>query len=62
MGTKGFVEQVQAELGIQARYRQVAADDGSYTLRESGAAYNDVSDRENDTLRENNAFFWQTIS
>ena len=61
VGSKRFVDQVKAELGIQAKHRQVAADKETHTLKESTKAYTDHFDSENGALRGNNAIFWQTI-
>ena len=49
------------ELGIQAKHRQVAADDKAYTLRESAQLYMGHFGSENEALRGNNTFFWHTI-
>ena len=61
VGSKRFVDQVKAELGIQAKHRQVAADKETHTLKESTKAYTDHFDSENGALRGNNAIVWQTI-
>ena len=61
VGSKRFVDQVEHELGIQAKHRQVAADDKAYTLRESAQLYMGHFGSENEALRGNNTFFWHTI-
>ena len=60
VGSEGFVEQVKLELGLKAQYRQVAAADGVYTLREPSSPYGDHFATENGALRPNNAVPWLT--
>ena len=62
VGSKCFVDQVKSELGIHAKYRQVSADDGTYTLRELAQPYMDYFASENESLKRNNTIFWQTTS
>ena len=57
-----FVDQVKDELGIQAKHRQVTADDEAYTLRESAQPYMGYFGKENGALRGNNTISWQTIA
>ena len=62
VGSKRFVDQVKDELGIQAKHRQVTADDEAYTLRESAQPYMGYFGKENGALRGNNTISWQTIA
>ena len=59
--SKRFVDQVKHELGIQAKHRQVGANDEAHTLRESALPYMAHFSSENEDLRGNNSFFWHTI-
>lgn len=58
MGTESFVIMTKEKLGIKAKGREVAGEDGSYVLRESPAPYNSILGHENDALRPENAYFW----
>ena len=61
VGSKRFVDQAKHELGIQAKRRQVAANDEAYTLREPALPYMAHFSSENEALRGNNTYFWHTI-
>jgi putative transposase len=58
VGTESFVIMTKEKLGIKAKGREVAGEDGSYVLRESPTPYNSILGHENDALRPENAYFW----
>jgi hypothetical protein len=62
IGSERFVVQQTAALGIQAKIRQVAADEAMHTLREPAQACADHARREKAAARGDNVIFWQTIS
>jgi putative transposase len=59
VGGRSFVEAIQHELGVKARYRDVREADGTYTLREPMIPYLHGFDKENEPLSGNNRLFWQ---
>jgi putative transposase len=59
VGSKGFVEKVQQELGIKAKYRDVREEDGMSTLRQPMMPYMPVFDDESKRLSPNNAVLWE---
>jgi len=59
VGSESFVIMTEEKLGIKAKEREVAGEDGSYALRESPAPYNSILGYENDILRPENAYFWE---
>jgi hypothetical protein len=60
VGGESFVMMTKEKLGIKARGREVVGEDGSYALRESAAPYNSILGYENDVLRPENAYFWDS--
>lgn len=56
VGTQPFVENVKRELGLKARHRGIAEDQGSLVLRQTRPAYAMVFDGENEALRGKNGF------
>jgi hypothetical protein len=58
VGSKAFVENTKAELGIKAIGREVMGADGVYELRERDVSYNAIFAGENSGLRPENAYFW----
>lgn len=61
-GSKEFVEETQAKLGIKAKGREVIASSGAYELRESKIPYSPVFTPKNPGLRLNNSYFWDSFS
>jgi hypothetical protein len=61
-GSLAFVEKVKSQLGIKALYRELEQVDGTYALRESGEAYRDQFDSENEALRLENTLPWERIN
>ncbi len=57
-----FVDTVKGDLGIKARYREVAEMDGTHTLREAKGAYALDSSGESETLTLDNTVHWQEIT
>src|SRR5262245_43283270 len=51
VGSLAFVEKFKSELGIKALHRELEQVDGKYALRESGEAYRDQFDSQNEALR-----------
>lgn len=43
VGRRSFVEEIQRQLGVRVRYRQIAESDGLSVLREAAAVYGSVS-------------------
>ncbi len=58
VGSKEFVEQTKAELGIQAKGRKVSGRGDVFQLRESVVAYNVDSGTKNNVIEPQNAYFW----
>ena len=54
-----FVVKVKDDLGIRARYREVAEMGGTHTLRDAKGAYALNSSRESETLTLDNTVLWQ---
>jgi hypothetical protein len=50
---------VKGDLGLKARYREVAEMGGMHTLREPKGAYGLDSSRENEALTLDNTVLWQ---
>ena len=59
VGSKSFIEDIKAKLGIQAKGRQVKESNGSYHLRETQVPYNSDFTPENSDLSAENAYFWR---
>ena len=59
MGSRSFVEKIQLERGIKAKYREVTATGDTYTLREPAISYTPVFGGENVLLRLNDGVFWE---
>ena len=59
VGSRSFVEKVQLELGIKAKYREMRAAGDTYTLREPVTPYTPIFGGENALLRINNGVFWE---
>jgi hypothetical protein len=58
VGSKGFVEKIQVELGLKAKYRDVSEAAGAYTLREPATPYRPIFESKNDVLSLKNAVYW----
>jgi len=58
VGSQGFVERVQGELGIRAKHRAVEAAQGVCALREPREAYTGLLGTENSVLRPENGMIW----
>ena len=54
-----FIEKVKSEPGIKALYRELEQVDGTYALRESGEAYREQFDSNNEALRPENTLSWE---
>ena len=61
VGSLAFVEKFKSELGIKALHRELEQVDGKYALRESGEAYRDQFDSQNEALRRENTGSWERI-
>lgn len=62
VGSKVFVERVQAELGIGARHREIKQVGDAYALREphgAHGAYSGIFSGRNEPLRPENTFIWE---
>ncbi len=55
VGSRGFVEQVQRELGGRGRYRGIEPEGGGYVLREGAESYGGHSAGETASLRRKSA-------
>jgi REP element-mobilizing transposase RayT len=60
VGSEGFVENTKAVLGIKAIGRETVGEDGVYQLREAEIPYGGNLRGENDDLRFQNTWFWDT--
>lgn len=58
VGSEAFVRETKEKLGVRAIGREVMGADASYELRDPETSYGAVFGPQNDTLREENAFFW----
>lgn len=59
VGSRRFVEQIQVDLGIKAKYRDVYDDGGICTLREPAMSYMPVFGGESGPLSRNNTVLWE---
>ena len=61
VGSRAFVEEIQRELALKAKYRDVDETDaeGTCALREPASAYTGSFAPENGALRTKNAVFWR---
>lgn len=62
VGSESFVNRVKNNLGVKARFRQVAEGNEAYTLREPRQSYRGHFDRENEALSANNTVPWEANS
>jgi len=60
VGSESFVEDTKAVLGIKAIGREIMEEDGVYQLREAEIPYGANLEDENDDLRSQNTYFWDT--
>jgi len=51
VGSEGFVQRIQQEMGLEARFRAIESDGATTYLRESAAVYEAVFEPENGPLR-----------
>lgn len=61
VGTERFVEQIRGELGSAVGHRQITVENKTHFLREPSLPYNPLFDRNNEALRLENAYLWDTI-
>lgn len=61
VGSKSFLEDIKAKLGVLAKGRKVVGDD-VLQLREKSKTYNSVSGGKKDDMGPINAYFWDVIS
>src|SRR5688572_4403841 len=54
VGSQAYVEKIKDALGISARYRELDAANGTYSLRESQSAYTASFNAKSDALRPDN--------
>ncbi len=59
VGSECFVNDIQAQLDIRARHRQIDEDAGRFLLREAGASYATTSDHEKRPLSSGTTFLWR---
>ena len=62
VGSKSFVEKIELELGVRAKYREVMAAGDKYALREPAMAYTAHFDGENSPLRPKNTVIGKETS
>ena len=60
VGSLAFVEKIRSELGVKALHRGFEHVDGMYVLNEPGASCARSFACENDALRRENSFLWDT--
>ncbi len=58
IGSEGFIEKIQQQLGIRAKGRSVLLEKEGTALKESQAPYNTLFEGEKSTLRPDNSYFW----
>jgi len=58
VGRSTFVEKLQKELGVKARYRSIERAEQTSVLREPSAPYGGDFAGENDALRSDNTSLW----
>ena len=58
VGSRSFVEQVQALLGFRAKGRDVIGGSEGYQLREGSAPYKALFGAENNNIGVENTYFW----
>jgi putative transposase len=58
VGSRPFVEKVQGELGLKARYREVIEADGTYALRDAAQSYGLDFPDEREPRNIQNTLFW----
>ncbi|EFK10804.1 conserved hypothetical protein [delta proteobacterium NaphS2] len=61
VGSQAFVTTTKEALGDKGEGREVIANDGSYELQESSAAYKDILGDKNALLTAQNQYFWKNI-
>ena len=59
VGSRGFVENVRAKLGIWCKGRRIAEGEDGFELREPEAGYNSLSGLENEAIGLENAYSWE---
>ena len=58
VGSKEFVEMTKEKLGFQVKGRRVSRSGDNYQLREQQTAYSPLFARENNSLSDDNTYFW----
>ena len=58
VGSEGFVEKIQQQLGVRAKGRSVVYEKEGNVLKEAQASYNTLFEGQKDALRLNNSYFW----
>ncbi|MBU3949864.1 MAG: transposase [Proteobacteria bacterium] len=58
VGSEAYVKKTKDGLGYKGIHRKVYEKDGTFELKESIAAYNDLFGAENESLRSKNSFIW----
>jgi putative transposase len=59
VGSRSFVEQVKALLGIRAKGREIIRGDEGYQVREGPVTYNALFGAEKDDIGHENTYFWK---
>ena len=62
IGSRQYVEDTQTKLGIKAKGRSIVENNGAYELRDPQTPYNHVFDPKKTSLRQNNSYFWGSLS
>lgn len=59
VGSTGFLNRFQSQLGFRARYRQVDQEGSQSVLRETSSSYSPISGPQMEALKMNNTFEWE---
>ncbi len=57
IGSEGFVEKIQQQLGLRARGRSVLSEKEGLALKEASAPYSTLFESEKNTVRSDNSYF-----
>ena len=57
IGSEGFIEKIQQQLGLRAKGRTVVSEKEGTALKEASAPYNTLFEGEKSTLRPDNSYF-----
>ena len=62
IGSEGFIEKIQQQLGLRAKGRSVVLEEEGTTLKEAPIPYNTLFEGKKSTLRPDNSYLWDLNS